>query len=1084
MNDFSYEMLSDPHAYKVGALPSHSGHITFFDLEEMRCMKTVFKDSLQKAIRGIRPELPLDMGSLSSMRMSLNGVWQFHYAGSVRETIPGFFEEDFDASAWEEIQVPSHMELEGFGRPQYLKAGYPWDGREALEQGEAPVYGNPSGSYIRDVCIPERWKGNRVFISFQGVESALALWLNGNFIGFCEDSYTPSEFELTPFLKDGWNRIAAMVFGRTGGSWFEAHDGIRLSGIFRDVFLYTAPLLHIFDLRIEATPGPNLVNGNLSVKADFHVPFPGEESSGLLNRYAGTLRLTLYKDREEILDMSVPIREKTIIKRTIENPALWSAENPALYDLVLQVQDPLGRTVEVTSERVGFRRFEIRNGLMCLNGKRIVFKGVNRREWNAQKGRVPDFFDAVSDAVLMKKNNINAIRTGGYPSSPYIYYLCDVLGIYVVGENNLRTRGSGDFGLSENEKQGDVLPGSRVEYLPMLLERADSVCRFLRNHPSVLIWSVGSEAFDGYVIGELSRRFKTHDRTRLVHYEFTGGACFRPEVSDMLSLRFPSEETIRETLAKYPDRPLICCAMSRSLGNANGDLLSYTNLTKTHIRFQGGFIADWNDQALLKKDRFGNEYLAFGGDFGDRPHDGHRCGSGLVDALRRPFGKLAEVRQLYRNMDIEVGTVSFSIFNRNLFLGSSCFRCHVLVEREGVLCEEAVVETDVGPLERGVFAIPFSYQKEPGEYVITVSLRLKRSCLWAEEGFEAAFGQAAYLINGNENRRLSALIGRRPAVRSKLRVIRGGSSVGVSGRHFEALFSLEKGELVSYRVGSREYLADAPRPNFWRAPTDSDREKHIPERLSGWKIASLYSRPFPGEEGFPRIQENGEYFEIAFLKKLPPFPEARLLITYLVFEDGRVRILLDMEAGSGLPPIPEYGLLFKLDPAFDRISWYGLGPDENYSDRNTGVRLGVHCRRVRENMEHYLKPQECGNRTGVRWVKAEDAAGRGLCFSIAGWRSGSQTLTSINSVNPLAADAMQFSALPYSPEMLEEAGHENELPPPFSIHLLASLSRMGAGAYEEDAFFVPGSFLSTERPLHFELEFCEMRLGYFNELTY
>ena len=1081
MDTFDYGILNDPHIYKIGALPAHSDHIVYADTDEMEQAGTVLKDCFRRAAAGDEINVRLDETFMSSMRLSLNGFYKFHCAKNRDAAIPGFFAEDFDASGWDDIYVPSHIELAGYGMPQYVNVQYPWDGHEEVPRGKAPVTTNPIASFLKDIRIPEKWRGNRVFISFRGVESGFALWLNGEFVGYSEDSFTPSEFELTPFLKDGWNRLAIQVYKWTTGSWFEDQDFFRFYGIFRDIYLYEVPPIHIYDLKVAAIPSRNLTAGNFSVQADFHVPFPGEnENPGIRQRYSGSLHLTLSYEKKTVLEMTVPIREKTIVKRTIEHPVLWSAEDPQLYHLTLEVLDSSGHLMEVTSQEVGFRRFEMKNGLMCLNGKRIVFKGVNRHEWSPERGRVPDFCDAVTDLVIMKRNNINALRTSHYVNSYFVYMLCDFFGIYVIAENNMETHGSWVPHHMGRQPRESVLPGDHIEYLPMLLDRVDSTCRLLRNHPSILIWSIGNESYGGYVTSEMANRFRTHDPNRLVHYEGVANDPSYPDTSDMVSRMYHSAKDIEKWLDTHPEKPFISCEMSHSMGNSNGGLFKYTELTERRPRYQGGFIWDFIDQALYRKDRYGDEYLAYGGDFDDRPHDGNFSGNGLVNAERRPSGKLQEVKYLYQNIQIEVGPTTFTVENRNLFIGTERFDCRVRLEKEGVILREICPEVDVPPLSRKTFNLPKArWEEEPGEYVFTVSLMLREDCLWARKGHEVAFGQAAYLISGREDR----LVSERERIRFDrrrpgLNVVHGDYNIGVQGDHFEVLFSLVEGNIVSYRCGGIEYLTAPPRAEFWRAPTDNDRGNHMPGRTSAWKAASLYASAVPvvgkadDAEEYPRIKETDDYFEISFRKYLPVFGDFPILFTYLVFPNGTVRVLLDMDRREDLPPLPGFGLTFRLDADFSHVTWYGLGPEENYCDRNMGARLDVFKRRVSENMETYLRPQECGNRTGVRWARVENKKGRGLLFSVPGWKEGTQTLTSINSANPLAGETMNFQAIPYSAEMLEVAEHIHELPKPRFTFVRVSLTQMGVGGDDSwGALPLPEFIPTAERPIHFEVEF-------------
>ena len=479
MKKFDYSLVKDPQYFCDGRMEAHSDHMYYRSEEEREDEET-------------------------SYRHSLNGLWKFHYARNYASTVAGFEEDAYSCKDWEDIYVPAHIQMEGYDVPQYANVQYPWEGHEELHPGQIPERFNPVGSYVKYFHVPENMKGKRVFISFQGAESGLALWLNGTFVGYSEDSFTPSEFELTEYLKEGENKLAAQVFKWTASSWCEDQDFFRFSGIYRDVYLYTVPEVHVYDLKIRAIPDETLKKASLEIVT---------KTWG-----KGKLKLILSRKGEILLQDEKALDGEDTCTWEILNPLLWSAEEPNLYDLDMEVYDENGMLQEIIPEKVGFRRFEMKDGIMTLNGKRIVFKGVNRHEFSSVTGRHVSREELIQDIVTMKQNNINAIRTCHYPDASPIYRLCDEYGLYMIAENNLESHGSWDVAELTGDYT-DIVPHNKPEWLGMMLDRVNSMYQRDKNHPAILIWSCGNESFGGKDIFEMSEFYRKNDPTRLVHYE-------------------------------------------------------------------------------------------------------------------------------------------------------------------------------------------------------------------------------------------------------------------------------------------------------------------------------------------------------------------------------------------------------------------------------------------------------------------------------------------------------------------------------------------------------------------------------------
>lgn len=979
-----------------------------------------------------------------SFRQNLNGLWKFQYARNLAEAPAGFEAEDFDCKGWEDIRVPAHIQMEGYDKPQYVNVQYPWDGHEAIEPGEIPTQFNPVASYVKYFTVPENMQGKRLFVSFQGVESGFALWCNGSYVGYSEDTFTPSEFELTSYLKEGENKLAVQVFKWTSGSWCEDQDFFRFSGIFRDVYLYSIPDTHVSDIRIKTILNDTYDRGNLEIVL---------EAIG-----NGKVELILTRQGEEAARTEVEIKDgqSTVVELTIEQPALWSAEQPNLYNLMIQVTDNQEQLQELIPQRVGFRRFTIEDGIMKLNGKRIVFKGVDRHEFSSRRGRVPNHDELLRDIVTMKRNNINAIRTSHYPNDSALYALCDEYGLYLIDECNMETHGMWDMvgrGVWPIEK---ALPGDRQEWKDLLLDRVNSMYQRDKNHPSIIIWSCGNESFGGSVIYEMSKLFHALDDTRLVHYEGVCNDRRYNDTSDMESRMYPSAAYVKDFLQKDRSKPYLLCEYTHAMGNSCGGMHKYTDLTDEEPLFQGGFIWDYIDQSIYHKDRYGKEVLGYGGDFDDRPCDYNFSGNGIAyGGERMPSPKMQEVKFNYQNISIQIQDDQFTVINKNLFTNTDVYDCKISLTLDGRQIADTKVDIGVEPLDQQTYQLPrWRYltpwsKEEPwmatdaGEYVVTVSFVLKEDTLWAQRGHEVAFGQGIYEIEAPQQRK----------PQSYMKVTDGTYNLGIKGEHFEVLFDKGGKGLVSYVYGGREMIKAIPKPNFWRAPTDNDNGNQMPFRYAQWKLASMYQlNGIPGsKEPNPVIVQETDKVTVTYTYYLPTTPESSCEVAYTVTGDGTVHTALSYDPPKGIHDMPEFGMLFKFDADYENLTWYGYGPAETYCDRERGGKLGIHHNKVADNIAQYLVPQECGNHTHVRKASVTDNLGRGIEFS---------------------GKELSFSALPYTPHELENAMHSYELPPVYYTVVRVALQQMGvAGDDSWGARTHEEYLIDVTRPLKLEFDF-------------
>ena len=984
MKAFDYSLVKDPQYFKDGRMDAHSDHTYYRNGEEAQEKETSF-------------------------RYDLNGIWKFHYARNYGSAIPGFEKTDYCCKDWDDIRVPAHIQMEGYDAPQYANVQYPWEGHEDIHPGEIPEHFNPVASYVKYFEVPEEMQGKRLFISFQGAESGIALWINGHFVGYSEDSFTPSEFELTEYVKEGENKLAAQVFKWTASSWCEDQDFYRFSGIYRDVYLYTVPEVHVYDLQIRAIPDETLSTAALEIRT---------------NTWGkGTVKITLSKDGETIIKDEKALDGEEFYSWKVENPVLWSAEDPQLYDLALEVYNETGELQEVIPQKVGFRRFEMKDGIMTLNGKRIVFKGVNRHEFSSVSGRHVSEKELRKDLKIMKQNNINAIRTCHYPDASMIYELCDEYGIYMIDETNLESHGSWD--VAEFTKDYTyVVPHDKPEWLDMMLDRANSMYQRDKNHAAILIWSCGNESFGGKDIFEMSQFFHKADPTRLVHYEGVFHDRRYNDTSDMESQMYPSVEAIKEFLAKDDSKPFICCEYTHAMGNSCGAMHKYTDLTDTEPKYQGGFIWDYIDQSIYKKDRYGKEFQAYGGDFGERPTDYNFSGNGIAYGGNRDASpKMQEVKFNYQNITAEVSADSVKVINKNLFVNTDIFDCKVTVAKNGKVIRSTSLATAVAPLSEETYTLPLAKEEKPGEYAVTVSFHLKEDKVWAEAGHEVAFGQYVYQVEEPKK-----------ACPEGVKIIRSTHNIGVRGAHFEVLFSVLNGGLVSYKYAGKEMIEAIPKPNFWRAPTDNDCGNLMGMRYGQWKLASMYlshkdfrQGPY-GSANMPEVEVNEKTVKVTYTYLMPTTPISECRLSYEVFGDGRVKTTLTYDPVKELGDMPEFGVIFKFNADYDRVEWYGLGEAETYSDRKKGAKLGIYANKVADNIARYMVPQECGAKEEVRWAKVTDRKGRGMLFEMD------------ENNGP-----MMFSALPYTPHEMENAMHPYELPEVHYTVVRVAKDQMGIG---------------------------------------
>lgn len=871
--------LTDPAVFHVNRLDAHSDHVCYASEEEARLGQT-------------------------SLRQSLDGLWRFAWSPRPATRPADFWRAGFDDSAFGTIQVPGHMELQGYGQIQYINTLYPWDGHAELRPPEIDWEECPVGSYVRKFDLDPGLRGKKVCISFQGVEQAFYLWLNGQFVGYAEDSFTPSDFDLTPYVKETGNRLCVEVYKRSSAAWIEDQDFFRFSGIFRSVFLYAKPAVHLADLWLQAGLEEDNSTGTLSLRLLL------EGEGAVRARVTHPERGTLFDGGLELTQEGKYLRSQPF---RFEHIRPWDHDRPELYRVTLTVSAPDGSVTEVVPYDIGFRRFELKNGLMLLNGQRLVLNGVNRHEWNPETGRAIGLADMTAALETFQRNHINAVRTCHYPNQTAWYHLCDGHGMYMMDEANLESHGSWQK-LGRTEPSWNV-PGSLPEWRDCVLDRAKSMFERDKNHVSILFWSCGNESYAGEDILAMAEFFRKNDSSRLVHYEGVFHCREFDRISNVESRMYAPPEEIREYLEHDPKKPFILCEYMHDMGNSLGGMERYIRLGEEFPQYQGGFIWDYMDQALWRTDCNGRRVLGYGGDFGERQTDYAFSGNGIVFADGTEKPAMQEVRYWYSS-----------------------------------------------PEERA-----------------------------AHDG-------------ANERAKQALTLPARGTKKSPLRVTHGDGALGVRGEDFEILFSYPEGGPVSLNIGGHEWLWRAPRPAYWRAPTENDLGNGFAVNSSIWAAADGWQKC----DNIEILEESPERVTVRFTYTAPALPGLRTDVTYTVDDAGCITVSARCHGGPDRPGLPLFGLRFETPEPVERVEWLGLS-GETYPDRKKGGVFGWHSEAP--HIPAYLVPQECGCHVDTRALVLRARDGSRLTLE-------------------MGEEPFAFSAIPYTPQQLEQAAHVEELPAP------------------------------------------------------
>ena len=893
----------------------------------------------------------------SSMLQSLNGMWKFHLAHNPSERPFWFFKNDYDTRKWDEIKVPANWELEGYDYPIYTNVKYPHAKTPPKIQDDY----NPVGSYKRTFEIPENWNGKEIILHFGAVSSAMKVWVNEQFVGYSEDSKTPAEFNITKYLNEGENSLAAEIYRWSDASYLEDQDFWRMSGITRDVYLVARNQQQIQDFKVTSGLDERYINGIFSLGID--VMNLGEKAG------SGTIEATLYEDGNPVAEFSKGLntgKQNVQFAAEIANINKWSAEIPNLYELIITLKNEDG-ILEVIRQDVGFRTVEIKNANLLVNGEYVYLKGADLHEHNDVTGHVQDKETMLLDIKTMKEHNLNAVRTSHYPEPALWYELCNKYGLYLVDEANIESHGMG---------YGEESLAKNPDWKEAHLFRTQNMYERDKNQPSVIVWSLGNEAGNGENFIATYNYLKQVDQTRPVQYE----QAHTGENTDIFAPMYMRIEGMEKYAKSNPEKPLIQCEYAHAMGNSVGNLQDYWDVIEKYDVLQGGFIWDWVDQGLLTTNEEGEEYWAYGGDFGPDtvPSDGNFCLNGLVNPDREPKPQLLEVKKVYQYIGFEPVNLKsgvISIQNKYAFLNLSNFNFSWEITGDGAAVASGKLnDINLEPGESQNVSLNYTVNPEPGiEYFLNIKANLKNNWSLLDAGTELAAEQFELPFSVPVKKFNTKGL-------ADLNVQENGDLITVSNDKFAVTFNKKEGVMSGYKMNGTEYIEKGPVPNFWRAPIDNDFGNNLHKRSRIWRKAGQ-NRKVTNIE----ISEKGNNIvEVSMDFDLVNDENENIAdynSIYTIYGSGDVVVNNHFKmTKDDLPEIVRMGMNLVMPRKYDQMTWLGRGPQESYWDRKTGAFVGLYSGNIADQQWEYLRPQENGNKTDVRWLAITDGEGNGLFF--------------------------------------------------------------------------------------------------------
>lgn len=922
-----------------------------------------------------------------SKLINLNGEWKFHFSERSQDRPLDFYQPDYNSAQWADIPVPSNWELHGYGTPIYTNSVYPMF--ENVEDIVPPLItrDNPVGSYLREFTLPEDWQGEQIILHFGGVTSAYYVWLNGQSVGYAQGSRLPSEFDITEWVKPGNNKLAVQVFRWSDGSYLEDQDHWRISGIHREVLLMAQPKVALNDFFVNTHLSEDYQSARIDINPKIsnveRVNLDGWKVTAALfdhdkNKVDGS---DMQVDANKVIRLVYPQRDNFafgLLSANVKQPALWTSETPNLYTLVLSLHNQQGKLVETRSTRVGFRDVDFSaQGELLINGKSVEIIGVNRHDHDAKKGKALSREDIREDVILLKQFNFNSVRTSHYPNDPYFYELADEFGLYVMDEANIESHGVG--GLLAN------LP----EWNHAMTDRAIRMLERDKNHPSIISWSMGNESGTGPNFASIAGWLKDKDPGRFVHYEGAQGDPTHPDYIgyseryptaeerarrhtpmanptdppfvDVISRMYPPlDELVGLAESPFVKRPILMCEYAHAMGNSLGNLAEYWDIVRERPNIIGGYIWDWIDQGLETQNENGETYLAYGGDFGDTPNSSNFCLNGVLDSYRKPKPQLWEAKYVFQPAKFELinpvkGQVR--ITNRFFFDNLANYQIRWRLYEDGSQIQQGSIQSvDLAAGDSTNVIVPF---KEPelkagARYWLRMSLHLQKDELWAASGHELAKQQFAlpYYISPESSDQTS----------SNVTLTQTDASLTVSGSQFEFIFDKQSGYLSQFNANGLAVIQEPLKHNFWRPQTDNDR--------IGWQTLPKKEIWYTASQSmslvsFDAVKRNNTVV-VNTVHQHESLIKAET--TYRISADGQVKVSFTLDADPSLPDLLRVGMTTAVNGSLERMSYYGKGPFENYIDRNQGAEVNVYSGLVSDFVHNYARPQENGNRTGVRWL--------------------------------------------------------------------------------------------------------------------
>ena len=903
-------------------------------------------ESEQAALKGCR--------LASDNYMTLNGTWKFNWVQNADQRPTDFYKVDFNDKGWDNIQVPGVWELNGYGDPIYVNVGYPWRSQYKNNPPYVPTVNNHVGTYRKEIELPADWKGRQIMAHFGSVTSNMYLWVNGKFVGYSEDSKLEAEFDLTKYLRPGKNIIAFQVFRWCDGTYLEDQDFFRYSGVGRDCYLYTRTANHIEDIRITPDLDTQYKDGTLQI--DIQMKGKGTVDLKLLD-----------KEGKEVTTAQVKGSGKQTASMTVSNPAKWTAETPNLYTLVANLQEN-GKIIESIPVKVGFRKIELKNGQILVNGQAVLFKGADRHEMDPDKGYVVSRERMIQDIKRMKELNINAVRTCHYPDNNLWYDLCDEYGIYVVAEANIESHGMG---------YGDETLAKNPLFAKAHLERNQRNVQRGYNHPSIIFWSLGNEAGFGPNFEACYKWIKAEDKTRAVQYEQAG----TNEYTDIFCPMYYSYESCENYSKGNIDKPLIQCEYAHAMGNSQGGFKEYWDLVRKYPKYQGGFIWDFVDQSARWYTKDGKEFYGYGGDFNRYDaSDNNFQNNGLISPDRVPNPHAHEVGYIYQNIwvkpvDLQKGEIS--IYNENFFRDLSDVYAEWQLLANGEVLQSGIInDLKVGPQQTVNQKLNYTLDNicPCKEVLLNVAFKLKNT----ETLLPAGFAVAQQQLSVREYKAPENLLTEKKIAHdyTPTPVVEDNDSyyLIVKGENFHIDFERRSGYLSLYDVNGLSILDEGAQltPNFWRAPTDNDMGAGLQKKYLAWKNPEIKLT------SLEHATENG--LVVVTAKYDMPTVSAKLTLTYRINKEGAIEVTQSMttDKNAKVSNMFRFGMRAALNKNLSNIQYYGRGPIENYADRNNSTNIGKYAQTVDEQFYSYIRPQETGTKTDIRWWNQTNKGGNGI----------------------------------------------------------------------------------------------------------